>query len=1311
MNDELLVIDYADNDEDLEKQWADWNQMTHHNRKVSDDTCMAKYNMTNLERYEKLKSEFNKQPNDYVSVQDPKVAQDVEDTDEKIQESESNPVQNIYFVSENSMDDELLTPRIPSNYLVNNGYEDKETKRICFSTSIDGCLAALSKNIKGHDLYVHVPDHPCKIYKPTTKEVPDCKITNEVWVKHPISIKCIGKIHVEEAEGPGIKYTYGDNKSTELYKWKWKWLKKYNKYSAAVTESKLLYPSFNPSITNQEAVEQGGFYDHHGIWNSILTLSEDPGRLYRGRVECLIINDNKVFMSRKPNNGYRLPGGSFEIKNDNETQCYNECKEEARILVKNIKNTGIIYTKTYSHPVDWARNLPVQWTGQYIEVYVADFDRYYNGTINFDDRDEDMYNNGEFYNIDDVYDILRDEHKKAIDKFVRNINEAELDSSGIQSGIGVTNINIDAGNPNPLNGVTNDMYDAAKAWSNKTQIPMILERNDLDELEREYIAFMSIPHYHKKISNQESIRIFGFNNIIHYKYLKNKLLRKDETDVDVDDIMNIDDSDSTSTITEEYVAIVNPKIKKKIAIIKEELQYNYNKINIYNMLNELSHERANFVEQSIINNFVESTKKFIKESQTLLPYYTPKEMEELGVFNENIEDNFYKTSSNKDAQMWFELYSKTGKAGNEWYNLVTEAYRNTVKNPSNENKQRLLEFGWNPEIKMNSSTVQKVSKITEAKLGTRYNLEVIDITESLNDLDDYKEIAYINTNLNSYHIADYLLESIELEHTSGRIFVDYNDIYVAHITIYSNRIVGIGSNYNGSDLLFQMIEWAVKEKGVTECKCRVNDNRLINVLRSCDFAATDMTGRIALFTYEDAPLNESTIYTILEDKLATKKRNKLKDSEFGIPELRKYPLNDEAHVKSAIKFFNYTEPKYEKELAKNINKKIDEYELSDISVGENNRFSKYYKPYYNEATKSKKKDELLPVYIVTTYTATTFGKVIQAYTHNMYTHASIGFDSTLNKLYSFNIAHTGGKMGGLSIESIQQYLNDNEDSDLNVSVIYLKKEDFTKLQDRLDLYIKNVEKTSYNFRNIFNIAINKVENGSEGFSMVCSQFVDSMLKAINIDITGKPSNLVTPGDLSMVSNPKVYKVYEGKAKGYNPKNTDKILHKLVGSIKPILESKFIRNAKIGIYYALPIFEAKELPIGFDDSGALLIKNYKTIDYNVEYTRCNKLLKSYKTNKNYEGMKYELCKLWFMNTVLLKKIEVAKNDKEKEALVKSRAKIMNDFTIYLNEVNKNVPGFNFSEYYEQTPFGDAVIKISGSTLKYTAQYLKAALAAL
>jgi hypothetical protein len=214
-----------------------------------------------------------------------------------------------------------------------------------------------------------------------------------------------------------------------------------------------------------------------------------------------------------------------------------------------------------------------------------------------------------------------------------------------------------------------------------------------------------------------------------------------------------------------------------------------------------------------------------------------------------------------------------------------------------------------------------------------------------------------------------------------------------------------------------------------------------------------------------------------------------------------------------------------------------------------------------------------------------------------------------------------------------------------------------------------------------------------------------MLKAINVDLTDKPSNLVTPGDLVKVKNPKVYKVYEGKAKDYNPKNVNHILSKLIKKAEPIKESFFIENAMMGTYYATPIFEVKELPIGFDDSGALLIKNYKSINFDLEYSRCNKLLKSYRANKNYDGMKYELCKLWFMNEVLLKRIEAAKNDDEKEKYIKSRAKMINDFTIYLNEINKNVEGFNFSEYYESTPFGDAVIKIPGSTLKYGISYLK------
>ena len=67
------------------------------------------------------------------------------------------------------------------------------------------------------------------------------------------------------------------------------------------------------------------------------------------------------------------------------------------------------------------------------------------------------------------------------------------------------------------------------------------------------------------------------------------------------------------------------------------------------------------------------------------------------------------------------------------------------------------------------------------------------------------------------------------------------------------------------------------------------------------------------------------------------------DMKYGLPDKKKYPMPDRDHVMSAIKFFNYVSPSDEKELARNILKRIKEYGITDINVGENNRFGKYYK--------------------------------------------------------------------------------------------------------------------------------------------------------------------------------------------------------------------------------------------------------------------------------------------------------------------------------------------------------------------------------
>lgn len=83
--------------------------------------------------------------------------------------------------------------------------------------------------------------------------------------------------------------------------------------------------------------------------------------------------------------------------------------------------------------------------------------------------------------------------------------------------------------------------------------------------------------------------------------------------------------------------------------------------------------------------------------------------------------------------------------------------------------------------------------------------------------------------------------------------------------------------------------------------------------------------------------------SINESSLLEMKRSELDDSEFGLPELRKYPMPDKDHVLSAIKFFNYVSPENEKELAKNIKRKMKQYGVSSDHVGEKNRLKKYLK--------------------------------------------------------------------------------------------------------------------------------------------------------------------------------------------------------------------------------------------------------------------------------------------------------------------------------------------------------------------------------
>jgi hypothetical protein len=84
-----------------------------------------------------------------------------------------------------------------------------------------------------------------------------------------------------------------------------------------------------------------------------------------------------------------------------------------------------------------------------------------------------------------------------------------------------------------------------------------------------------------------------------------------------------------------------------------------------------------------------------------------------------------------------------------------------------------------------------------------------------------------------------------------------------------------------------------------------------------------------------------TFTNLNEEKLSSKERNQLPDEAFGIPSLRKFPIHDKSHVMDCIKKFNYVDQEHEAELARNVIKKMKEYNIPPETVGEKNRLRKY----------------------------------------------------------------------------------------------------------------------------------------------------------------------------------------------------------------------------------------------------------------------------------------------------------------------------------------------------------------------------------
>lgn len=346
-----------------------------------------------------------------------------------------------------------------------------------------------------------------------------------------------------------------------------------------------------------------------------------------------------------------------------------------------------------------------------------------------------------------------------------------------------------------------------------------------------------------------------------------------------------------------------------------------------------------------------------------------------------------------------------------------------------------------------------------------------------------------------------------------------------------------------------------------------------------------------------------------------------------------------------------------------------------------------------------------PVYLVFVESSSIFNKAVKMVTNSPFSHVAIGFDSTLTNLYSFSATSHG-----LGTESIYKYKDVNR-----IKVFCLFVEETLIGRMKANIIRLTHSRTNYSFLNLLALPLN-IEYKA-GVNMICSQFVDTMLKIAHLDFTHSDSSLVSPGSMNnkLSRNKAVYKVYDGPIKGYNSDKVLAFIKDFTNTVNYLKESVIIENAEYKSIYESVVkpyieveylTEVSEFPVQFDNDGNLLISKMNSLDFEAEYSKSHKLLVLYEKNDNFDGIKYELCKLWFMNQILEKKIHSSKVDKEQQAEYnKARAKILNDFNKYMALAGKNDKDFNFIKYYNDTPFNDTKIKINGNTLKYTLQLIK------
>lgn len=165
------------------------------------------------------------------------------------------------------------------------------------------------------------------------------------------------------------------------------------------------------------------------------------------------------------------------------------------------------------------------------------------------------------------------------------------------------------------------------------------------------------------------------------------------------------------------------------------------------------------------------------------------------------------------------------------------------------------------------------------------------------------------------------------------------------------------------------------------------------------------------------------------------------------------------------------------------------------------------------------------IYLVFSKTGTWLSRALNVFSETKYVHASLSFDDSFTKMYSFGRTNPDNPFsGGLVEENLHDGVYKKfSKSECQIFRVRVTEQQYYELQKTVNDFLKDKEKYKYNFLGLFAILLNKpIKRKNHYF---CSQFVSEVLIKGSVYQSDKAPELTKTDDLFAIENKDL--IYEG----------------------------------------------------------------------------------------------------------------------------------------------------------------------------------------